>query len=539
MLLKKIMNISQIFRRLNPLNLFTGRPREFGLLSGVVGVIALFSVLQILSTVSLSNILRDTRQSVLESGQLHQQQVVMEKARTSLLMTSDLLNRAGVYFMQDKETGSVGSWNSLVDEADKSLKESQQNFSAWQKLHPASSDALASSYQLFFSGLKEQLEGMQKHASIDAFFEVPIQAFQSDFNEQYARYQSEGEKQTVQASGSLLSSLSQAQTLFIIALGILLVVAIAVWLGVARWVIRPLRGLIEHLHVLAAGDLSRLPAERRLVNREVKQLHGSVLEMQQGIQQLVLEVRESSATLLSNIGQLAESNNELFNQSSQQEQELERVTQHITELESRVQENSQYAIQANQRADEAREMVAGGDQMMHTVNASMQDIVTRSAEMRGIVAMIDNVAFQTNILALNAAIEAAHAGNQGRGFAVVAREVGLLAKQSSQSTRNIQALINNSLQGIEQGSEAVSELENQLKSVIAQVTRLSGLLNEISSASVDQGTSVHHVTSRITTLNHAVNQTGRLIKASTHTSQRLLSESQRLEKAVARFQMTA
>lgn len=462
------MNISQIFRRLNPLNLFTGRPREFGLLNGVVGVIALFSVLQILPTVSLSNILRDTRQSVLESGQLHQQQVVMEKARTSLLMTSDLLNRAGVYFMQDKETGALGSWNSLVDEADKSLKESQQNFSAWQKLHPASSDALASSFQLFFSGLKEQLEGMQKHASIDAFFEVPIQAFQSDFNEQYARYQTEGEKQTVQASGSLLSSLSQAQTLFIIALGILLVVAVAVWLGVARWVIRPLRGLIEHLHVLAAGDLSRLPAERRLVNREVKQLHDSVLEMQQ----LVLEVRESSATLLSNIGQLAESNNELFNQSSQQEQELERVTQHITELESRVQENSQYAI-------------------------------------------------------------------QGRGFAVVAREVGLLAKQSSQSTRNIQALINNSLQGIEQGSEALSELENQLKSVIAQVTRLSGLLNEISSASVDQGTSVHHVTSRITTLNQAVNQTGRLIKASTHTSQRLLSESQRLEKAVARFQLTA
>lgn len=533
------MNISQIFRRLNPLRLVARRPREFGLLSGVVGVIALFSVLQILSTVSLSNILHETRQSVLESNQLHQQQVVMEKARTSLLMTSDLLNRAGVYFMQDKETGSVGSWNSLVDEADAALKVSQQNFAAWQQLHPAGSESLANSYQLFYGGLKEQLEGMQKKASIDAFFEVPIQAFQSDFNEQYARYQTEGEKQTVQGSHTLLHSLSQAQTLFIIALGILLVVAIAVWLGVARWVIRPLRSLIEHLHILAAGDLSRLPAERKLVNREVKQLHGSVLEMQQGIQQLVLEVRESSAILLSNIGQLAEGNNELSNHSSQQEQELEKVTLHITELESRVQENSQYAIQANQRADEAREMVAGGDQMMHTVNMSMQDIVTRSSEMRGVVAMIDNVAFQTNILALNAAIEAAHAGNQGRGFAVVAREVGLLAKQSSQSTRNIQSLINNSLQGIEQGSEAVSELETQLKNVIALVTRLSGLLNEISSASVDQGASVHHVTTRITTLNQAVSQTGLLIKASANTSKRLLDESQRLEKAVARFQMTA
>jgi hypothetical protein len=54
--------------------------------------------------------------------------------------------------------------------------------------------------------------------------------------------------------------------------------------------------------------------------------------------------------------------------------------------------------------------------MMSTVNASMQAIVDRSSEMRGIVAMIDSVAFQTNILALNAAIEAAHAGNQGAGL---------------------------------------------------------------------------------------------------------------------------
>jgi methyl-accepting chemotaxis protein-1 (serine sensor receptor) len=62
--------------------------------------------------------------------------------------------------------------------------------------------------------------------------------------------------------------------------------------------------------------------------------------------------------------------------------------------------------------------------MMETVNQSMQAIVGRASEMRGIVELIDGVAFQTNILALNAAIEAAHAGNHGRGFAVVAKRWG-------------------------------------------------------------------------------------------------------------------
>ena len=169
----------------------------------------------------------------------------------------------------------------------------------------------------------------------------------------------------------------------------------------------------------------------------------------------------------------------------------------------------------------------------------MQDIVSRSAEMGSIVSMIETVAFQTNILALNAAIEAAHAGHQGRGFAVVAREVGLLAQQSSDSTQKIQSLISHSLQGIENGNNAVTELELQLKNVITEVVRLSSLLSDISTASADQDSSVSHVTDRIETLNNAVSKTGMLIKASTETSQRLLNESQRLEKAVTRFQMAS
>lgn len=525
------------FRRLKSVVSRRFLRREFSLLGGIIGVIALFSLLQLFSTLLLSGILRDTRISVLESQQIHDQQVVMEQARTSLLTTSSLLNRAGIYFLQDEKSGSVGSWESLVEEADAALKKAHENFHIWQTLHPTETSGLSQSYQLFASGLQEQLDGLQKSSSVDAFFAVPIQAFQSDFNTRYVHYQQQNEQQVVSSGGALLQSLSQAQRLFIVALVILLIVAITVWFTVGRWVIFPLGSLIQHLHVMAAGDLSRQPQPHSLKNREVKQLHESILAMQQGLKQLVYEVRESSAILLSNIGLLVEGNNALFQQSSSQEQELAGVVQHMTDLASRIQENNQYALQANHRASETREMVVGGDRMMQTVNTSMLDIVSRSAEMGGIVAMIETVAFQTNILALNAAIEAAHAGHQGRGFAVVAREVGLLAKQSSESTQKIQTLISHSLQGIEHGSQAVSQLEQQLKNVIVEVVRLSSLLNDISTASEDQDNSVSHVTDRISTLNHAVNKTGILIKASTETSQRLLMESRRLEKAVTRFQV--
>jgi methyl-accepting chemotaxis protein-1 (serine sensor receptor) len=222
-------------------------------------------------------------------------------------------------------------------------------------------------------------------------------------------------------------------------------------------------------------------------NREIGQLSDSIFTMQQGLQQLVTQVSEATTSMVENIGSLAQGNQKLYQQSARQAKELEEVTAHIASLETHVEGNTGYAKLASSRADEAREAAAGGDQMMSTVNASMQAIVERSSEMRGIVSMIDNVAFQTNILALNAAIEAAHAGNQGRGFAVVAREVGLLARKSSHSTQTIQELINHSLQGIEDGSKAVTRLEDNLQQVTGLVGNLSSLLNDISVATMSQG----------------------------------------------------
>lgn len=527
------MNLSQIFGAMRRLL----RPRQFGLLAGILCVIALFSALQILSTVLVSSLLHDTRQSVELREQQRQQQMKMDEARVALLTASDLLNRGGVWFMQDKETGSDGSWVSLTEEAQRALAHSQQAFTAFSAGYPRKDDPLLASYQQFYGALKEMADSMQKDKSIDAFFIVPAQAFQTDFNEQYAQYQRATARQTDAASHALMSSLASAKNLFIAVLVGLGVIAVLVWRGVASWVIRPLRQLIVHIHVLAAGDLATpLPAVPHR-SREVGELHASVREMQQGLRRLVQDVRDVTGAMIDNINQLAEDNQQLSRQSARQAQELENVTTHIASLESHVEENSEYARVANQRADEARVIASGGDTMMQTVNDSMQDIVARSDEMRGIVALIDNVAFQTNILALNAAIEAAHAGNHGRGFAVVAREVGLLARQSSQSTSTIQQLIHHSLQGIEAGSQAVSRLESNLQQVTGLVGKLTGLLSEISTATVNQGASIHAVTHRIGALNQVATHTGTLVEQSADASRRLRDESQRLDEAIARFRL--
>ncbi len=518
-----------------------GFGKSMGLLSGVICVIALFSLLQLFSTVFISNILRDAKANLVAGDGLHRQRATMDRARLSLLTASDSLNRAGIYYLQDKATGSDGSWHSLLDESLAALQASEQAFAQFERLSaeaPEAAGALKDSYRLFYDGLKEQAQGLQG-SSIDAFFAVPIQAFQADFNEKYLAYQALNERRGDDVNVRQLAALEQARTFALGALAALALIAVGVWVGVSRWVIAPLRRAIAHLNVLAAGDLSRpLPPERAF-NREMHQLQTSIGHMQGGLQRLVSEVRDAASGILNGVGRLADGNRQLTAQSAKQNGELQLATEHVQQLAARVEENGQYAQQASQRTEQARQCAGAGEQMMETVNVSMQGIVNQSAEMRGIVALIDSVAFQTNILALNAAIEAAHAGVHGRGFAIVAKEVGLLAQKSSHSTRDIQQLINRSLQQIDQGSQAVDLLTGNLRQIIDLVNKCSALMGDISLASLNQGESIQDVTARISALNQVARQTGTVVNAVTEASQLLQGESERLEKAMARFRLPA
>ncbi len=518
-----------------------GFGKSMGLLSGVICVIALFSLLQLFSTVFISNILRDAKVNLVTGDALHRQQATMDRARLSLLTASDTLNRAGIYYLQDKATGSDGSWHSLLDESLAALQASEQAFARFERLSadaPEAPGALQDSYRLFYDGLKEQAQGLQGN-SIDAFFAVPIQAFQADFNEKYLAYQALNERRGDDVNVRQLAALEQARTFALGALAALALIAVGVWFGVSRWVIAPLRQAIAHLNVLAAGDLSPPLPPGRAFNREMRQLQTSIGHMQGGLQRLVSEVRDAAGGILNGVGRLADGNRQLTTQSAKQDGELQLATEHVRQLAARVEENGQYAQQASQRTEQARQCAGAGERMMQTVNVSMQGIVNQSAEMRGIVALIDSVAFQTNILALNAAIEAAHAGGHGRGFAIVAKEVGLLAQKSSHSTRDIQQLINRSLQQIDQGSQAVDLLTGNLRQIIDLVNKCSALMGDISLASLNQGESIQDVTARISALNQVAQQTGTVVNAVTEASQRLQGESERLEKAMARFRLPA
>ncbi|MEI7189581.1 methyl-accepting chemotaxis protein [Dickeya dianthicola] len=523
---------------------FLGKVRQYRLsfLSGLLLIIGLFSLLQLLSVGMISKTMTEVRQDSAANEALRQQQALMDQARMEVMNASDKLNRAGIYLMFDKETGSVGSWNSLMAEAEESLTHAQAYY---QKLEH-SSDAvrndtafndLKSSYQQLYNGLLELAQGIKKTNEIDIFFAVPIQAYQTLFTQKYARYLQENDTRQRQHAQQLLNNLDTAHTLFIVILGLLLAISLVVWIGVNKVIVHPLKRITDHLRLIAAGDLSHDIGLEKRAAREIALLNSSVVQMQSGLVALISQVRQGMETMMQQVSHVTSDNHLLSEQANRQSAELKVTTEHVIQISQHLEQNAQYTEQASHHAQETSHIAEQGETMMSDVRNAMQNISGRSKEMTEVISMIENVAFQTHILSLNAAIEAARAGEMGKGFAVVAREVGTLASQSSQSAQNINALIHESDSSVATGAGLVGHLNDSLQEIIQAAKGTSTFLNEITDISQQQNQSIHEVTNRISSLNDTVKQNALQVEASARTCLQLLTQTEQLNLSVSLFHL--
>ena len=106
------------------------------------------------------------------------------------------------------------------------------------------------------------------------------------------------------------------------------------------------------------------------------------------------------------------------------------------------------------------------------LNESMEHLIRQSEDIKNILAIINDIAEQTNLLALNATIEAARAGEHGRGFAVVADEVRKLAERTQKSLSEINATITVINQNIHDVSDSIGESAKEMTAISGEASTL-------------------------------------------------------------------
>lgn len=153
----------------------------------------------------------------------------------------------------------------------------------------------------------------------------------------------------------------------------------------------------------------------------------------------------------------------------------------------------------------------------------------------GVLQMIDEIAFQTNILALNAAVEAARAGHAGLGFALVADEVRSLTQRSADAARNSASVVEDSIRAADDGKQ---RLERVAKG-IGEVTRLSGearsLVNQVSDGTRQQATSIREIAGTMKRIQQYPDQTAKAAQQGAGASAELQAESAQIHGGVEEF----
>jgi methyl-accepting chemotaxis protein-1 (serine sensor receptor) len=202
-----------------------------------------------------------------------------------------------------------------------------------------------------------------------------------------------------------------------------------------------------------------------------------------------------------------------------------------------VKQNAENARQANVLAVSASQVAGKGGAVVSEVVTTMGAINDSAKKIVDIIAVIDGIAFQTNILALNAAVEAARAGEQGRGFAVVAGEVRNLAQRSAAAAKEIKTLIDDSVDKVQVGSQLVDQAGATMAEIVQSVSRVTDIMAEITAASQEQTAGIEQVNMAITQMDQATQQNAALVEEASAAAQALREEAEGLARAVGTFQL--
>ncbi|WP_118181798.1 methyl-accepting chemotaxis protein [Paraburkholderia phosphatilytica] len=349
---------------------------------------------------------------------------------------------------------------------------------------------------------------------------------------QYRRQQATASKETATQTYSTMRVTVSALVLVSIVVGALLA-----WF-IARRLSRQLGGepgyAMEIASRIAGGDLT---ARVELRDGDHSSLLYALKDMRDRLASIVSGISTSSESILLASDEIAQGNADLSQRTEEQAASLQETASSMEELTSTVRQNAENAQQASGLANGASSVAQQGSELVDDVVATMRELAAGSKRMTDIIAVIESIAFQTNILALNAAVEAARAGEQGRGFAVVAGEVRSLAQRSAVSAKEIKELIESSTSRVGSGATLAERAGTVMTEVTTAVRRVTDIMGEISSASNEQSTGIEQVNRAVAQMDQVTQQNAALVEQAAAAAGSMADQAKQLQSAVSVFEI--
>jgi len=326
-----------------------------------------------------------------------------------------------------------------------------------------------------------------------------------------------------------------------ILMGVAVAIACLTGLAAALFLVRsigaPLQEAVAIARRVAQGDLG---GEIRVESRnEFGQLLAALRDMNAGLATIVSEVRGSTETMAAASGEISAANLDLSMRTEQQAGTLEETAASVEELSATVKQNADNAHHANALAASASDIAVRGGAAVTQVVETMGEINASARKIVDIIAVIDGIAFQTNILALNASVEAARAGEQGRGFAVVAGEVRSLAQRSAAAAKEIKELINASVGQVDSGSRLVDQAGVTMRQVVDSIQHVAGIMGDITHASQEQRIGIEQLHQAISQMDRATQQNAAMVEEAAGAAQSLQDRAAGLAQLVSVFRLGA
>ncbi|HEX7890444.1 MAG TPA: methyl-accepting chemotaxis protein [Ramlibacter sp.] len=340
---------------------------------------------------------------------------------------------------------------------------------------------------------------------------------------------------TQPSAEALRQATRSAQTLVLgIAMGIVVVLFLVCYPLVVG-VVKPIRIAARIATKVASGDLT--VRVRTGGTDEAAQLMRALADMTHGLRSVLGNVVQGAHSVNATSAQIVQGNLDLSRRTEEQASTLEETASSLEQLTATVAQNAEHARQASQLAADATAVAKRGGQAVDQVVETMDEISDASKRITEIIAVIDGIAFQTNILALNAAVEAARAGEQGRGFAVVAAEVRSLAQRSAAAAREIKELIGASVEKVNVGSTLVDAAGHTMVEVVLSFGKVSALIAEIAQASQEQSSGIGQVNTAIGQMERVLQQNAALVEHATRATGSMNAQAAALLDMASRFRV--